>query len=131
MNNYQCARLSTPSQPSRSPPPPHSPPCVCARKLPHPRSIYEELGAGKHSKVYKGRKKKTIQYYAIKSVQKGQRARVQQEVSALQDARNPSTRAPSSSRCRRPQSADMLCWTKPSIFATPSRHARHPFWTVE
>lgn len=50
-------------------------PCAC--------SIYEELGAGKHSKVYKGRKKKTIQYYAVKSVQKGQRARVQQEVCAL------------------------------------------------
>jgi serine/threonine-protein kinase ULK4 len=30
--------------------------------------IYEAIGRGKHSVVYKGRRKKTIQYYAIKSV---------------------------------------------------------------
>lgn len=33
-----------------------------------------------HSKVYKGRKKQTIEYYAIKSVQKSQKQRVHQEV---------------------------------------------------
>ena len=32
--------------------------------------------------VYKGRKKKTIEYYAIKSVDKGQKSRVLQEVSS-------------------------------------------------
>ncbi|RWV90475.1 hypothetical protein GW17_00047318 [Ensete ventricosum] len=35
--------------------------------------IYEAIGRGKHSMVYKGRKKKTIEYYAIKSVEKSQR----------------------------------------------------------
>ncbi len=45
-------------------------------------SIYEAIGRGKHSVVYKGRKKKTIQYYAIKSVDKSQKARVLQEVGA-------------------------------------------------
>lgn len=43
--------------------------------------IYEKIGHGKHSTVYKGRKKKTISYYAIKSVDKTQKARVLQEVS--------------------------------------------------
>ena len=43
-------------------------------------SIYEAIGRGKHSVVYKGRKKKTIQYYAIKSVEKTQKSRVLQEV---------------------------------------------------
>jgi len=33
--------------------------------------------------VYKGRKKKTITYYAIKSVEKNQRSKVLQEVRAL------------------------------------------------
>eukprot|EP00241_Pyramimonas_parkeae_P023824 CAMPEP_0114318448 /NCGR_PEP_ID=MMETSP0059-20121206/24622_1 /TAXON_ID=36894 /ORGANISM="Pyramimonas parkeae, Strain CCMP726" /LENGTH=42 /DNA_ID= /DNA_START= /DNA_END= /DNA_ORIENTATION= len=37
--------------------------------------IYEAIGRGKHSTVYKGRKKKTITYYAIKSVEKNQRAK--------------------------------------------------------
>ena len=35
--------------------------------------IYEAIGRGKHSVVYKGRRKKTIQHYAIKSVDKSQR----------------------------------------------------------
>ena len=37
--------------------------------------IYEEIGRGKHSVVYKGRKKKSIQYVAIKSVDKAQMAK--------------------------------------------------------
>lgn len=45
--------------------------------------IYEKVGQGKHSTVYKGRKKKTIQYYAIKSVDKNQKNRVLQEVCVL------------------------------------------------
>ena len=47
--------------------------------------IYESIGKGKHSVVYKGREKKTIQYYAVKSVEKSQRQRVLQEVHALSD----------------------------------------------
>ena len=42
--------------------------------------IYDAIGRGKHSVVYKGRKKQTILYYAIKSVEKTQKARVLQEV---------------------------------------------------
>eukprot|EP00959_Pyramimonas_sp_CCMP1952_P256550 5359047-Pyramimonas_sp.AAC.1 len=45
--------------------------------------IYEAIGRGKHSVVYKGRKKKSIKYYAIKSVEKNQRARVLQEVRTM------------------------------------------------
>jgi serine/threonine-protein kinase ULK4 len=42
--------------------------------------IYEAIGRGKHSTVYKGRKKKSIEYYAIKSVEKSQKTKVLQEV---------------------------------------------------
>ncbi|KAM0954302.1 putative protein kinase ULK-ULK4 family [Dioscorea sansibarensis] len=38
--------------------------------------VYQAIGRGKHSTVYKGRKKKTIEYYAIKSVDKSQRSKV-------------------------------------------------------
>ncbi|KAJ9520906.1 hypothetical protein QJQ45_014112 [Haematococcus lacustris] len=45
--------------------------------------IYEKIGKGKYSTVYKGRRKKTISYYAIKSVDKSQKARVLQEVRTM------------------------------------------------
>ncbi|KAL3812788.1 hypothetical protein ACJIZ3_014056 [Penstemon smallii] len=45
--------------------------------------IYEAIGRGKLSTVYKGRKKKTIEYYAIKSVDKSHRSKVLQEVRIL------------------------------------------------
>ena len=45
--------------------------------------MYETLGKGKHSTVYKARRKKTIQYYAIKSVDIAQKGRVLQEVRFL------------------------------------------------
>jgi serine/threonine protein kinase len=56
-------------------------------------SIYDKIGRGKHSVVYKGRKKKTIQYYAIKSVEKSQKSRVLQEVGPLIAAMAASRRA--------------------------------------
>lgn len=54
-----------------------------------PLSIYEVVGRGKHSTVYKGRKKKTLVYYAIKSVDKQQRQRVLQEVRAMHALQHP------------------------------------------
>ncbi|XP_021727752.1 serine/threonine-protein kinase RUNKEL-like [Chenopodium quinoa] len=45
--------------------------------------VYEAIGHGKHSAVYKGRKKKTIEYFAIKSVDKSQKSKVLQEVKIL------------------------------------------------
>lgn len=42
--------------------------------------IYEEVGRGKHSVVYKGRKKKTIEYVAVKSVEKSRKKKVLAEV---------------------------------------------------
>ncbi|CAI0466639.1 unnamed protein product [Linum tenue] len=45
--------------------------------------IYEAIGRGKSSTVYKGRKKKTIEYYAIKSVDKSQKRKVLHEVKIL------------------------------------------------
>mmetsp|Transcript_8196 Transcript_8196/g.16118 ORF Transcript_8196/g.16118 Transcript_8196/m.16118 type:complete len:1213 (+) Transcript_8196:4271-7909(+) len=45
--------------------------------------IYEEIGRGKHSTVYKGRRKKTIEYVAVKSVDKSRRKKVLNEVRIL------------------------------------------------
>uniref|UniRef100_A0A0E0C074 Protein kinase domain-containing protein n=1 Tax=Oryza meridionalis TaxID=40149 RepID=A0A0E0C074_9ORYZ len=41
--------------------------------------VYEAIGRGKHSTVYKGRKKKSIEYFAVKSVDKSQRSKVLNE----------------------------------------------------
>ena len=49
-------------------------PCVC--------SLFEVLGHGKDSTVYKGRRKQTVCYCAIKRVPKSAKARVLQEVSS-------------------------------------------------
>jgi len=46
-------------------------------------SIYDPIARGKHSTVYKGRKKQSIMYFAIKSVDKCQKPRVLQEVRLL------------------------------------------------
>ncbi|KAK7332224.1 hypothetical protein VNO80_28973 [Phaseolus coccineus] len=45
--------------------------------------IYEAIGRGRYSTVYKGRKKKTIEYFAIKSVDKSQKTKVLEEVRIL------------------------------------------------
>lgn len=42
--------------------------------------IYDEIGRGKASVVYKGRKKKTIEYLAVKSVEKQRRNKILNEV---------------------------------------------------
>ena len=42
--------------------------------------IYDEIGRGKSSVVYKGRKKKTIEYLAVKSVEKSRRIKILNEV---------------------------------------------------
>ena len=47
--------------------------------------LYEEIGHGKLSTVYKGRRRGTIQYVAIKSVDKTKRSRVMNEVSISND----------------------------------------------
>ena len=44
--------------------------------------IYEEIGKGKHSVVYKGRKKQSLQYVAIRSVEKSQRSKLLNEASS-------------------------------------------------
>ncbi|KAL2534582.1 Protein kinase family protein with ARM repeat domain [Abeliophyllum distichum] len=51
--------------------------------------IYEAIGKGKYSTVYKGRKKKTIEYFAIKSVDKSHRNKVLQEVRVLHTLDHP------------------------------------------
>eukprot|EP00759_Apiculatamorpha_spiralis_P043503 PhF_6_TR40823/c0_g1_i1/m.61768/K17545/ULK4; serine/threonine-protein kinase ULK4 len=45
--------------------------------------IYEEIGKGQYCTVYKGRKKKSIDYFAVMSVEKSQRPRVLSEVQVL------------------------------------------------
>jgi serine/threonine-protein kinase ULK4 len=47
--------------------------------------LYEEIGHGKHSTVYKGRRKNTIEYLAIKSIDKSKRSRVLNEVTISSD----------------------------------------------
>jgi len=48
--------------------------------------IYEAIGRGRFSTVYKGRRKATIQYFAVKSCEKAQRPRVLAEVQVLRSA---------------------------------------------
>ncbi|XP_038703583.1 serine/threonine-protein kinase RUNKEL-like isoform X2 [Tripterygium wilfordii] len=45
--------------------------------------VYEAIGRGKYSTVYKGRKKKTIEYFAIKSVDKSHKKKILYEVRIL------------------------------------------------
>lgn len=42
--------------------------------------IYEEIGKGKYSIVYKGRKKKSIEYMAVKSLETSRRKKLLNEV---------------------------------------------------
>ena len=50
-------------------------------------NIYEEIGKGKYSVVYKGRKKKTIEYMAVKSLEKSRRTKLLNEVFILSQSR--------------------------------------------
>ncbi|KAI3962375.1 hypothetical protein MKX01_005377, partial [Papaver californicum] len=45
--------------------------------------VYEAIGRGKYSTVYKARKKKTIEYFAVKSVDKSHKSKLLQEDSQL------------------------------------------------
>ncbi|CAI2363171.1 unnamed protein product [Moneuplotes crassus] len=51
--------------------------------------IYEEIGHGKYSIVYKGKKKKSIQYVAVKSVEKNRRKKVINEHRILKTLNHP------------------------------------------
>ncbi|KAL1808764.1 hypothetical protein ACET3Z_025754 [Daucus carota] len=51
--------------------------------------IYEAIGHGKYSTVYKGRKKKSIEYFAIKSVDKSHKSKILQEVKILHSLDHP------------------------------------------
>lgn len=45
--------------------------------------IYEEVGSGQHSQVFKGREKMDIEYVAIKRVEKGRMESVVKEVQVI------------------------------------------------
>ncbi|KAH9618827.1 hypothetical protein KSS87_020858 [Heliosperma pusillum] len=51
--------------------------------------VYEKIGTGKYSAVYKGRKKKTIEYFALKSVDKSHKNKILQEVRILHALQHP------------------------------------------
>lgn len=51
--------------------------------------IYEAIGHGKYSTVYKARKKKSIEYFAVKSVDKCHKSKVLQEVKIFHDLDHP------------------------------------------
>jgi serine/threonine-protein kinase ULK4 len=42
--------------------------------------VYEEIGKGKYSNVYKGRKKKSIEYVAVKGLEKSRLKKLLNEV---------------------------------------------------
>jgi serine/threonine-protein kinase ULK4 len=46
--------------------------------------IYDPVGKGKYSVVYKGRKKKSIEYVAVKSVERSRKKKLMDEVSIFQ-----------------------------------------------
>lgn len=46
--------------------------------------IYEEVGRGKYSVVYKGRKKKSIEYVAVKSVERSRKKKLMEEIQIFQ-----------------------------------------------
>jgi serine/threonine-protein kinase ULK4 len=48
----------------------------------------EEVGRGKFSVVYKGRKKRSIEYVAVKSVERGRRKKLMDEVAFFQQIEN-------------------------------------------
>ena len=67
-----------------------------SRACPHERhppsfflSIYEPVGRGTHSTVYKARKKKSVEYVAVASVDKARRARVLRAVRAMHALAHP------------------------------------------
>ncbi|CAH8381426.1 unnamed protein product [Eruca vesicaria subsp. sativa] len=51
--------------------------------------IYKEIGLGKCSTVYKGRKNNTIEYFACKKVEKSRKSKVLQEVRILHSLNHP------------------------------------------
>jgi len=77
MNNFQYDRTQPKNRGCKNPEYSNTP------FVTHPSffcSIYEKIGRGMDSEVFKGRKKQTIEYYAIKSVALSQKRRVHQEV---------------------------------------------------
>ena len=46
-------------------------------------SIYDAIGRGKHSTVYKGRRKLTVEYVAIKSTERRRKPDILREVSQV------------------------------------------------
>ena len=53
--------------------------------------FYDEIGKGSHSQVYKGRQKQTVEYVAIKRVDKALMDRVVNEVQIMHRLASPHT----------------------------------------
>lgn len=53
--------------------------------------IFNEIGSGRQSQVFKGRQKKSVQYVAIKRVEKGQMEKVANEVQMMHALNHPHT----------------------------------------
>jgi serine/threonine-protein kinase ULK4 len=51
--------------------------------------IYGDIGKGEFSEVFKGREKKTIEYVAVKRVDKSRMAKIVNEVQILHKLKNP------------------------------------------
>ena len=51
--------------------------------------LYDVIGTGKYSVVYKGRKKKSIEYTAIKSMEKSRRKKLLNEVKIFSKLNHP------------------------------------------
>lgn len=48
--------------------------------------IVQDVGRSKYSLVYKGRKKKTVMFYALKCVDKSQKRKIMHEVKFLRES---------------------------------------------
>jgi serine/threonine-protein kinase ULK4 len=51
--------------------------------------VYEEIGKGKYSSVYKGRKKRSLEYVAVKSIDKSRKKKVLNEVKIINNLNHP------------------------------------------
>eukprot|EP00448_Togula_jolla_P038123 CAMPEP_0170644880 /NCGR_PEP_ID=MMETSP0224-20130122/42736_1 /TAXON_ID=285029 /ORGANISM="Togula jolla, Strain CCCM 725" /LENGTH=125 /DNA_ID=CAMNT_0010975967 /DNA_START=101 /DNA_END=474 /DNA_ORIENTATION=- len=51
--------------------------------------LYEEIGHGKFSVVYKGRKRYSIRYVAVRSIEKSRRSKMMAEVGVLSQLQHP------------------------------------------
>ena len=95
--------------------------------------IYEEVGRGQHSVVYKGRKKKSIEYVAVKSVDRGRRKKFMDEVGIFQHILNDHIKSMSQGSAGLvgdPKDAPLPNWHKNIIKFHNWYETRNHYWII-